>query len=898
MGLFSAWRVRLRRLLPRREEAELDQELAYHLDRQTEANLAAGMQPQEARRQARIAFGGVESWKEECREERPGFRTERLLQDVKYAIRGCRRNPVFTLTLLATLTLGIGATTAVFSVVDRILFRPLPYSHADRIVSVGLVQPLEQTEFMLGGFYYDWKDNQRPFEAMAAEAAAPQECDLTEHNPQHLACSQMEAGLLPMLEVSPVLGRNFLPEEDRPNGPRVVLLSYNVWLNRYNRDPAILNRLIDVDGVPTRVVGVLPKDFALPTLHAADLIFPLAKDVAAQRKMNPGAPVRAFARLKPGVRLEQARQQLEPLFQQMRTMIPAQMRDEFHLRVRSIRDRQMEEARPLAWVLFGTVIFVLLIACANIAGLLMARGAIRQKEIAVRSALGAGRGRLAAQALTEAMLLSVLGAAAGLVFAWGLLRAFLAIAPAGIQFLERAQLDLRIILFTVAVSIVCGLLFGLVPALQRPETQLLTGNALAANSRAALRQWLVVGQIAMSIVLLVSATLLLRSFRLLENQRLGMRADNTLTLSVTLGWHDYPTAEREMKFFQQLEERLKFGPAVSVVAVADSLPPAANHNSRRLNSILVEGRPPLPEDSGLLTFRWVSPSYFRALDIPIVQGEGFREDKVNSDEGFVVLSQALANRLFPGRDAMGQRILLNEPESRGAVAARGISAEPEQWRTVVGVAADVKNGGLSGEEYPEYYRLRRNRAEDWGGSGVWGRSAVLIVRSSLPPQVLAGWIRSQVAAMDPTLPVDVATLKQRVNKLADQPRFQSVLVGFFAVAGLAMAVIGLYGVISFLVAKRTQEIGVRMALGATRSDILRLVMGRSLRIILSGMVAGVVAALAVSRMISHLLFSIGPYDPLSYGLVVALLTSAGLLATLIPARSAVKVDPSMALRSE
>lgn len=901
MDRFVAWWIRLQRVVARREERELDEELAFHLDRQTEENIASGMNPREARRQARIAFGGVERSRQQCREARPGLWLDRLLQDVRYALRGFRRNPLFTLTILATLTLSIGATSAVFSVADRILFRSLPYAHADRIVSVGLVQPLEPTEFMLGGFYYDWKDEQTPFESMAAEAASPQECDLTERNPQHLACSRIEAGLLPMLGVSPVLGRNFQPEEDRPNGPKVALLSYNVWLNRYNRDPAVVDRLIDVDGVPTRVVGVLPKDFALPTLHAADILFPLAMDVTAQRRMNPGAPLRVFARLKPGVTVEQARQQLEPLFQQIWKMIPAQMRNEFRnefrLKVRSIRDRQMAEARPVAWILLGTVIAMLLIACANVAGLLMARAASRQRELAVRSALGAGRGRLAAQALTEALLLSLAGAVAGLSLAQGLLRVFVAIAPTGIQFLEKAQLDLRIVVSAVGVSVGCGLLFGLAPALQRPGMQALTGTVLAGSSRAALRQWLVAGQIAVSIVLLAAAMLLLRSFRLLETQRLGMRADNTMTLRITLGRHDYPTPESERRFFQQLEERLRFGPGVNMVAVSDSLPPAANHNGRRLSSIVVEGRPPTAE-GGLVTFRWVSPDYFRALDIPILQGEGFREDEMNSNGHFVVLSRSLAERLFPGTDPVGQRLLLEGPETQGTVASRSGIASAQSWQTIVGVAADVKNGGLSGEQQPEYYRLRRDRAEDWSGSGVWGRSAVLIVRSSLPPQVLGGWIRSQVASIDPALPVDLATLKERVSRLADEPRFQSVLVGFFAVAGLAMAVVGLYGVLAYLVAQRTQEIGVRMALGATRGSVLRLVVGKSLRLILSGVAAGLAAALMASRMLSHLLFSIGPYDPLSYGLTVILLVCTGLLAAAIPAQSAARVDPAVALRHQ
>jgi putative ABC transport system permease protein len=743
---------------------------------------------------------------------------------------------------------------------------------------------------MLGGFYYDWRHGQRPFEAMTSESAVTGECDLTEGNPAQLSCPRVEANFLPTLGISPVLGRNFLPEEDRPGGPKVVLISYGLWLTHYNRDPGILNKTIDIDGKPVRVIGVLPKDFEMPRLQAADVMFPMATDEATDRKSNSGigGPKRVFARLKPGVSVEQARAELEPLFEQTQKWIPAEIRSNFRLQVRSLRDRQMQDVRLTAWVLLGTVFAVLLIACANVASLLMARGAARQRELAVRSALGASRARLACQALTEALVLSLAGAAAGWILAQGLLHIFLALAPAGIPYLDRAQIDLRIVCFTVVLSIVCGALFGLAPALQRPSGEMLTGRSLASVSHASIRQWLVVAQIAASMVLLTGAMLLLRSFWNLENQQLGMRADNTLTASVTLGQHNYSTAASKMVFFQQLATRLRFGPGVSVVSVSDSLPPADGHGGMRYGEILVSGRPRSIEVGGaVVRDRWVSPEYFRALDIPIVRGEGFRDEDLGSSDHFVVLSQQLAGLLFPGEDPIGKRLNFDH-----------VSFPDAPWYTVAGVAANVKNGGLTGEEGPEFYRLRRNREEDWAGRGVWGQTAVIVVRSSLPPAETSRWIRSQVAALDPTLPVDVATLQERVSKLADQPRFETTLVGFFAATGLLLAVVGLYGVISFLVAQRTQEIGVRMALGAGRGDILRLVMGQSLRLIVCGTVAGLVAALAVSRVLASLLFGVGSRDPVTYVLVTALLIAVALVATLVPARSASRVDPVVALRCE
>ena len=888
--MLKQWLTRLHFLIARKTHHEVDDELQFHLEQQTEANIAAGMSPTEARRQATIAFGGVERTREQCREERPSFGMETLLQDIRYALRGFRRNPVFTITIIATLMLGIGATTAVFSVVDRILFRPLPYAHADRLVSLGLVHSLETQEFMVGSFYYDWRDNQKPFEAFTSEPAVTPECDLTDQKPAQLSCPSVEGNFLSTFGITPVLGRSFSPEESRPNGPKVALISYGLWLTHYNRDPGILNKTIEIDGHSVQVIGVLPKDFEMPRLQAADVLLPMQVDEAADRhpKVGIGGPRRAFARLKPGVSVEQAREELQPLFQDVQKLIPPEVRSDVHLKVRSLRDRQMQDVRLIAWVLFGSVLAVLLIACANVASLLMARGAVRERELAVRSALGASRARLARQALTEALLLSFAGAVGGCVLGEGLLRIFIAIAPAGIPFLNRAQLDLRIICFTFLLSIVCGALFGLAPALQRPTSQMLSGRSLASVSAARLRQWLVVGQIAASMVLLTGAMLLLRSFWNLESQHLGVRVDSMLTASITLGEHNYPDGQHMMAFFQQLEQRLQYGPGVSMVSVSDSLPPATSHNGQRYGSIVVEGRPFISGANGgdVGTYRWVSPAYFQTLDIPIVQGEGFTEEERTSNGHFVVLGQQLAARLFPGKNPVGERLQWDTPDPN------------KPWYTVVGVAANVKNSGLTSEEVFEYYLLRRNRTEDWDRNGIWGKTSVIAIRTTLPAETISPWIRSQVAAIDPTLPVDIQTMKQRVSTLADQPRFQALLVGFFAATGLLLAVIGLYGVISFLVAQRTQEIGVRMALGADKGDVLRLVMGKSLRLIVWGTVVGLVAALAASRVLSSLLFSIGPHDPLAFVCVTLLLVFVALMATLIPARSATRVDPIVALRCD
>ncbi|HTF68168.1 MAG TPA: ABC transporter permease, partial [Edaphobacter sp.] len=753
------------------------------------------------------------------------------------------------------------------------------------LVSVGLVHSLE-AEFMLGYFYYDWQRNQKPFEGLTSEDASTSECDLTEKNPAQLSCESIEGNFLPALGVFPILGRNFTPEESRPNGPRVAIISYGLWLNRYNLSRDLLDKTIDVDGKSVRVVGVLPKDFEMPRLQVVDILFPRTADEMTDRTSNGGlgGPRRAFARLKPGVSIQQAEAELQPLFQQALKRVPADIRYDFHLKVRSLRDKQMQNIRTTAWVLLGAVLAVLIIACSNVAGLLMARGAMRQRELAVRAALGASRLRLARQAFTESLLLSIAGAITGSALAEGLLRLFIAIAPASIPYLDQIHLDLRIISVTIFLSVICGLLFGLAPALQNPRNSMLGGRSLSVVSHATLRQWLVITQIAASMILLTGSILLLRSFRNLEDQNLGMRTDNTLTASITLGEHNYPTPASRLNFFQELSTKLRFGPGITMVSVSDSLPPDGGHFGGRLDVIVVANKPAL-SITGVVASRLVSPEYFRALDIPIVQGEGFREEYMTLNQHFVVISKRLAKLFFPHENPIGQQIRFGKDTS-------------EPWNVIVGVAADVKNGGLTKEEVPEYYRLRRNLPDDWGQGGVWGKTSVVVVRSSLPADETSRWLRSQVAALNPTLPVNIATLHQRVTKLADQPRFQTLLVGFFAASGLVLALIGLYGVISFLVTQRTQEIGVRLALGANKIDILRLVIWQSLRLILAGTVLGLIGALATTRVLSSQLFGIDAHDPLTFVVVTMLLVLTALLATLLPARSASKVDPMIALRCE
>ncbi len=871
--------TRLRFLFSRRKPGELEDELAFHIAQSIDRNIAAGMLPDEARQQAMIEFGAIERAREHCHEQRPGWWLGTVAQDLRYGLRGFRRNPIFTLTVLATLTLGIGATTAVFSVVDRILFRPLPFAHTDRLVSVGLTAPIIPEEFMLGGSYYVWRDNQKPFEAFTSETGV-NSCDLTEHNPAHLSCASVEASFLPTLGIAPLIGRNFLPEEDRPHGPRVALISFGLWQSHYARDPGVVNRLIDIDGNPTRVIGVLAKDFEMPTLEDADVVVPQALDEAEQRKAEPGRVMYAFARLKPGIGAQQAQAMLEPVFQYSLRLAPPQFRKEVHLRVRSIRDRQVHDMRLVAWVLLGAVLAVLMIACANVAGLLLARSAARQRELAVRSVLGASRGRLIRQTLTETLVLSLTGAALGCVLAEILLRVFIAIAPAGVPFLAKAHIDLRIVLFAVLLSLVCGAMFGIAPALERPRMAALAAR-FRSGAHAWLRRFLVAGQIAASIVLLAGAALLLRSFRNLEEQNIGMQTRGVLAAHIALPRYRYTTQQKQMEFFLQAEAALRRLPGVSAVGMTNWLPPAETHEEQIFNLFAIAGKPKPPEmmsgTGGMVAWRWVTPEYFNILNIPVIRGPGFSEEQRSSSEHYLILSSLLSARLFGSENPIGQHV---KPVPDGP------------WYTVLGVAADVRNAGLAGAEKPEFYRLRRNIAEDWN---PW---EVMMVKTALPPAAVEPWIRAQIGQIDPTIPIEIETLSQDVSRLADRPRFETSLLAFFALCGLAMALIGLYGVISFLATQRTQEIGVRMALGATRADILRLISAEGARLIVAGAILGLAAAFALTRLLGSLLFGVGAHDPASFVGVALLLAIVALAATLIPARAAMKVQPVEALRYE
>ena len=881
--MITEFLTRLRFLILRKDRGELEEELQFHIEQSIASKRAAGLSAGEARRQALIEFGGIEPTRDECDRQHPGWWIGTVLQDIRYACRGFRRNPLFTLSVLVTLTLGIGATTAVFSVVDRILFRPLPYADSSRIVSVGMAHSLEHEEFLMGRFYTEWQNNQKPFSALAGQSTMVHNCDLVENNPEQLNCISFQLGFLPLLGISPVLGRNFLPEEDRPNGPPAVMLSYGLWRGHYGGDPQILERTINVDGSPRRVVGVLPGGFQFPTLETADIVFPMALNSSIQQTVNGGFgnPMRVFARLKPGVGVAQAYAEMRPIFESELQEFPAEARKEVRLSIRSLRDRETQDAQPVAWILLGFVLAVLLIACVNVASLMMARGAAQQRELAVRAAIGASRGRLIRQALTEALLLSCAGGLAGLVTARGLLAVFVGLAPTGIPFIGKAHLDLRIALFAALISCVCGVIFGLASALRKPGLATLNARVSMSRSHAFLRRCLVTVQIAVTIVLLSGATLLLRSFVKIEAQNLGMQTQGVLTVKAALPWSRYNTVQKEMEFYLKLEATLRRLPGSRAVGMTDSVPPGEWQGDFRYSDLVVQGKPRTPPGTGgSVVSRFVTPDYFRALNIPIVRGRDLTDQDRTGNESKIILSRSLAARLFPAEDPVGKRI-----------QASGLRSDV--WSTVVGVADNVKNSGLTEQSDPEIYFVRRSAGGDWDG-----KRSILLLDSVMPASAVEPWVRSEIASIDPTVPVKMEPLDQTVSRLADRPRFETALLAFFAGTGMLLAIVGLYGLIAFMTTQRRHEIGVRMALGATRGNILGLITSDGLRMVAIGGALGVGSALAVSKMLKALLFEVSTYDPLTFIAVPLLLTLVTLVAILIPARAGMRVDPAVTLRAE
>ncbi len=873
---------RLRNLFRKEQlDRDLHDELATHLELHIADNLRSGMSPEEARRHALLKLGGIEQTKETVRDQRGFPFLESFLQDVRFALRTLATKPGFAAVAILTLTLGIGTSTAVFSVVDRVLIRSLPYPHDDRLVSFGVMAPFESAEFMLAPEYAVLRSQPGPFESMTSLTPGGADCEITEQNPVRLTCALVESTLLSTLGIHPMIGRDFAHQDELPNAPHVALLSYGLWRSRFAADSKVAGRIMLLDGKPIEIIGVLPASFEIPNLEAADVLLPQVLDESALDRSHPRLLLRAFARLKPSVTIQQAAAALQPWFQDSLRFVPPQFRAEVSLRVRSLRDMQMKDSRTGAWVLLGAVIAVLLLACTNVANLLLVRSVSRRRELAVRAALGASRARLARQALTESLLLALLGGIAGCALAYVLLRFFISIAPEGIVHLQQATLDFRVLSFSLVTTLICGISFGVAPALSEPAAETMTGKTPGTVARGFFRHALVAGQIAGSVILLTGAGLLLSSLWKLQSVPLGLETQHIVTAQISLAEHRYPDMQRQLAFFREAEARLSELPGAGLVAISDSLPPSGRLQATFFASIEVPGRARLAQGTGgMVGWRMVTPNYFPVLGIHIVRGRPFVADDRSPTQNPVILSETLAAKLFPHEDPIGKSLRFSSFAGQGP------------WRTIVGIAADVKNDGLIPGSGPEFYIPWKADPESYV------RRAYLTFRTPLSPATLIPIARAGIAEIDSTVPVEFATMDGRVARLTQRPRFNAFLLSLFAGIGVILAALGMYGVVSFFVSQRTQEIGVRMALGATPQGILRMILLNMARWIAAGTAVGLLGSWFCARLLQSLLFGVGPHDPkLLAGSLLTLLAVA-FFAVWIPARRATRVDPMIALRYE
>jgi putative ABC transport system permease protein len=807
-------------------------------------------------------------------------------QDMRYAVRMLLKSPGFTLVTILALALGIGANTAIFSVVNAVLLRPLPYPTAERLAI--LSEWSQQVPNMSVSYpnFLDWREQNQVFEQIAAFRGAGY--ILTgAGEPERISAQEVSASFFPVLGASPAMGRNFAPAEDQPGGNRTAIISYGLWQRRFGANPEIIGQNLMLNNESYTVIGVLPATFQFQA--QVDLYVPvgLQADKMTDRGNHPGLYVLGL--LKPGVTVEQARTDIKGLAERLAQAYPKSNGGN-SATVALLQDFATRNIRAALFVLLASVGFVLLIACANVANLLLARAASRSKEIAIRTALGAGRWRLVRQLLTESVMLSCLGGALGLLLAaWGidlLLAAVSGSLPPVLT--SNIGLDTRVLVFTLLISVLTGLLFGLAPAIQVSKSNLNESlkeggrSSTGGASRQRVRNILVASEVALSLLLLVGSGLLIKSFLNLSQSDIGFDPDNVLTMRISLPEARYKENEQVANFFQQLMQRVEHLPGVESAGLVRGLP----MNGGIESGITVEGHEiTSTKDTVVAVNMTATAGYFRAMNIPLVKGRAFTDQDRTGAPDVVLIDEMLAAQFFPTEDPIGKRLKLGDYESR------------MPWMQIVGVVKHVKHYGPAETPRVEIYRpyFQIPQTPD----ARYGRSMVLAVRSGTDTASLTTAVRNAVFEIDKDQPVSsVQTMSEIVAASVAPQKFATWLLGLFAGSALLLAALGIYGVMAYSVTQRTHEIGVRMALGAGRGDVLKLIVTQGMRLALIGVGAGLVGAFAVTRVMSSLLFGVTATDPLTYGVVTLLLTTVALLACLIPARKATRVDPMVALRYE
>jgi predicted permease len=803
------------------------------------------------------------------------------MTDLHYALRSVFKQPIFSAVVVITLALGIGANTAIFTVVNAVVLRPLPFQDAERLAMIWTTKDVNQEQPLSFADYNDLKNQTKSFSAVGAASPLWNFTLTGGPEPEPLQGMYVSANLFELLRVSPERGRNFTAEEDRVGGTPVAIISHGLWERRFGSDPNIVGKPITLSGVTGTVIGVMPANFQLLD-PAADVWVPLSQNQFASSARQVRL-LSAVGRLADDLKPAAASAELNTIASQWAGQYP-DSNSGVGMRVVPLHQQVTGKFRPALLLLLGAVGLVLLIACANIINLMLVRSASRQKEIAVRAALGAGRLRLLRQLLTESITLSLIGGAAGVLLgSWGV-QALLALNPIALPRYNQIHLDFSVLVFTLAVSAITGVVFGIAPAWQTLKFDLHTalkegGRASIANSgQRRLSSLLVIAETAMAMVLLIGAGLLLKSFAHLLDVKPGFVTENVLTMQVGLPNASYQQPQKRAAFLQQLERNLSAAPEVASVGFVTRLPLMSALNNIT-TFLAIEGRQVPVGERPEIDFRRASTGYFQTMGIPLLAGRLVTEQDVTNNTGAVVINEAMAKRFWSGEDPVGKRI--STATSNG---------QQTQWQTIVGVVGSVRHLGLDVEPRPEIY-YHTNTNPPFG--------PVVVIRTTGDPQRVISIARAKVRELDRDVPIsNVSTMEQLVTQSVAQRRFGMFLVGIFAVLALVLAVIGIYGVVSYSVAQRTNEIGVRMALGASTTDVLKLVLKHGMALALIGVGVGLAGAFAVTRLMVAMLFDVKPTDVATFAIVSVGLILVALLACYVPARRAVKVDPLVALRYE
>ena len=798
--------------------------------------------------------------------------------DLRYALRSLYRRPLFSLILISILALGLGANTAMFSVVDSVLLEPLPYPEADRLVWMWGLTADGQDNTVSALDYMDYRVESTTFEQLAAYSTWQERYVVTgDVEPEVLVGAAASWNLFRTLETEPILGRGFVPEDEDPASGNPVVLSHGLWQRRFGRDPGILGRTVSLEGNAYEVVGVMPKGFAFPTW--AELWRPMRmSERIAQGRGNNNFLI--FGRLKTGVTIEQAEAELVALHAGLAEQFP-DLKEGWSVRLVPLEDVVVGSVRSVLWVLLGAVVLVLLVACANVAALLLARAAGRESEVAVRVALGASRGRVTRQLLTESLVTALIGGILGIGIATALLRTLAGMGGETLPRQAAIEFDQSALVFTLIVSMATGLLFGLVPALRAPRLRLVEalkdghrGSHGAGGSR--LQAGLVVGQVALSLVLLVGSALLVRSFMTLQKEELGFNPEQVLTAELRLSEAEYGEDKlHPYHFYQAAVERVSALPGVEATGVITRLPVEGGFGP--YNSIYAQDRPPATQaELKPAVRRVVSPGYFETMGIPLLQGRTLRHTDEDGASLVAVISRSLAEELFPGEDPVGHSVVY--------------PWDPPVSFEVVGVVGDVRLGDLEDDMASAiYWALSQNRR----------LNANLVIRTAGDPTALATALRAGIREVGPNVPVSsIRPMGNIVSSSLAQNRFRTLVFGSFAGVALLLAALGLYGVLAQLVGRRTHELGVRIVLGADRFDILNRVLSHGMKLTLAGLALGLAGAAATTRLIKGMLFGVESLDPVSFVGTTAFLAVVALAAALLPAWRATQVDPVDSLRAE